>query len=257
MDITEIISNAVKYPFSDIKTLLIIGGLCLIGSIFGSLNGFTDNSAIVVIGSIISLIFAIIIAGYQLDIIKFGINLEESMPALDIKNNFINGIKNIVVFIVYYIIPTIIVSILGFALGGFAIMGLSNFNATGKTPAEVASAMFTPQVVSGLAIVIIIAIILFVLFTLLALMGQCRLAKTGNLGNALSFSQSYNELREIGIGKTLGLVVLLYIIVCIALLVFFAIMLIPYVGIILVTLFGQAIIMFVQCRSYGLLYSEL
>ena len=248
MDITEIISNAVKYPFSDIKTLLIICIVCLIGSIFGSLNGFTDNSAIVVIGAIISVIFAIIIAGYQLDIIKFGIDLEESMPALDIKNNFINGIKNIVVFIVYYIIPTIIVSILGFALGGFAIMGLSNFNATGKTPAEVASAMFTPQVVSGLSIVIIIAIILFVLFTLLALMGQCRLAKTGDLGNAL---------REIGIGKTLGLVVLLYIIVCIALLVFFAIMLIPYVGIILVTLFGQSIIMFVQCRSYGLLYSEL
>ena len=170
MDITEIISNAVKYPFSDIKTLLIICIVCLIGSIFGSLNVFTDNSAIVVIGAIISVIFAIIIAGYQLDIIKFGIDLEESMPALDIKNNFINGIKNIVVFIVYYIIPTIIVSILGFALGGFAIMGLSNVNATGKTPAEVASAMFTPQVVSGLSIVIIIAIILFVLFTLLALM---------------------------------------------------------------------------------------
>ena len=257
MDITEIITDAVKYPFSDIKTLCIIGVVCLIASFLGSLNGVTDNSAIVLLGSIASLILAIIIAGYQLDVMKFAINLEDAMPSLDIKNNLITGIKNIVVGIVYYIIPTIIVSILGFALGGFALMGLSNFNATGKTPTEVASAIFTPQVISGLSIVIIVAIILFVIFTLLALMGQCRLAKTGDIGNALSFSQSYNELREIGIGKTLGLVVLLYILVCIILLIFFVIMLIPYLGMILVALFGSAIIMFIQCRSYGLLYSEL
>lgn len=257
MDITEIITDAIKYPFSDIKTLLIIGVVCLIGSLLGSLNGLTDNSAIVMLGSILSLIFAIIISGYQLDIMKFGIDLEDAMPSLDIKNNLINGIKNIVLGIVYYIIPTIIVAILGFALGGFALMGLSGLNATTATRDEVISSIFTPQVISGLSIVIIVAIILFVIFTLLALMGQCRLAKTGDLGNALSFSQSYNELREIGIGKTLGLVVLLYILICIIMLVFFVLMLIPYVGMILVALFGEAIIMFIQCRSYGLLYSEL
>ncbi len=258
MDITEILKDAVKYPFSDIKTLIIIGVICLLASLCGSLGGFTDNSAVVIVGSIVSLIFALVLAGYQLDIVKFGIDLEDTMPALDIKENIINGIKLVVLSIVYYIIPAIIVAVLGFAVGGYALMGLSELNSTAMaTPADVLSAILTPEVVSGLAIVSLIAIILFVVFTLLALMGQCRLAKTGDLGNSLSFSQSYNELREIGIGKTLGLIILLYILLCIIGLIMALIMIIPYIGFIIATLFGQAVILFIQSRSYGLLYSEL
>jgi hypothetical protein len=115
----------------------------------------------------------------------------------------------------------------------------------------------TPEMITGLGIIAIVGIILGIIFGLLALMGQARLAKTGDIGNAVSFGQSIEDLKTIGVGKTLALIILLYILLAIIAAIFMFIAMIPIVGIILLALFGESIMMFIQYRAYGLLYSEI
>lgn len=258
MDLIEIIKDSVKYPFSDIKTLLIIGVIFLIMSICGSIGGIIDNDAVAIVGAIISFILLLIITGYSLDVLEFAIELNDSMPSLDIKNNIINGIKLIIVNIVYFIIPSIILIIVALISGGYAVASLSNINITNPAnPTEVISAIMTPEMIYAIGVIIVVAIILYIIFGLLALMGQARLAKTGDIGNAVSFSQSYRDLRTIGVGKTIALFILLMIVIFVILLIMMIILIIPILGAILVALLGDAIIMFIQYRAYGLLYSEV
>lgn len=137
-------------------------------------------------------------------------------------------------------------------------MSLSNITlAQNAAPAEVLSTVMTPEMITGLGIIAIVGIILGIIFGLLALMGQARLAKTGDIGNAVSFGQSIEDLKTIGVGKTLALIILLYILLAIIAAIFMFIAMIPIVGIILLALFGESIMMFIQYRAYGLLYSEI
>ena len=257
MEIMEILKDAIKYPFSDIKTLVIIGVIFLVISLCKSLGQY-ENNALVILGGIISLILGLIVAGYSLDVLKFGTELNDAMPALNLKENIINGIKLWIVNIVYYIIPIIIVAIVSVVAGGYGAMSLANVTvAQNAAPAEILSTFMTPQMITVFGIVAIVAIILAIIFGLLALMGQARLARTGEIGNAVSFGQSIDDLKTIGVGKTLALIILLYIVIAIIAMIFVFISAIPIVGAILLALFGQSVIMFVQYRGYGLLYSEI
>lgn len=110
MSLSEIFSNSIKYPLNDYKAFLVVGIIGLLASLTTVLNQFSvDNSAVTIIASIISLIFTIILAGYAVDVIKKGIEDSEDVPTLDLVANFINGIKTIVISIVYEIIPLIII----------------------------------------------------------------------------------------------------------------------------------------------------
>lgn len=257
MEIMEILKESIKYPFSDIKTLLIIGVIFLVMSLCGSLGQF-KNDAFAIIGGIISFVLVLVVSGYSLDVIKFGIELNDALPSLDLKDNIINGIKLFIVNIVYYIIPAIILLIVSIVAGGFAYMSFAGVTiAKNAPPAEVLSTIMTPQMVSACGIIIVVAIILAVIFGLLALMGQARLAKTGDIGNAISFGQSIEDIKTIGVGKALAVLILLYIIIAIIALIFMFISAIPIIGAIIFALFGQSVMMFIQCRAYGLLYSEI
>ena len=97
MQIFDILKDSVKYPLIDIKSLLIIGVILLVGSLLDSLGVYTDNASIGVLGTILSLIVSVFILGYSLDILKFGIDLKDEFPMIDIKNNLKNGVKMIIV----------------------------------------------------------------------------------------------------------------------------------------------------------------
>lgn len=258
MDIGDILKDSIKYPFSDIKTLLIIGVFFLVITLCQSAGALADNAALGIIGTIVAFIITLFVMGYSLDIIKFGIDLEDDMPALDFAKNFKNGVKLLLVSIIYYIVPIIISIILSIIVGGVAFSKLADFQLTNSTtPVEVFNVMFTPDVVATFAIVFIISVIVFIIFALLALMGLARLAQSGSIDEAISFKQSYYDLKEIGIGKTLACLILLFIILFVFMIIVGLISLIPYVGFIIGALIGNPIMLFIQYRAYGLLYSEI
>jgi len=258
MEIFEILKDSVKYPFADIKMLLIIGVILVVGSVLDSIGSYVDNGIVVILGMIASLVLSILVMGYSLDVFKFAIDLDDAVPELDVESNLKNGVKVLIVTIIYYIIPCIITTVAAILTSGFAITklaGLNNIN--NATAAEAAIQIFTPDFVAAIGVVMVIAIVLYIIFTLLSLMGEARLARTGSIDDAISFRQSYSDLKEIGIGKTLALLILLFIVVAIVVFIMVLVSLIPIAGILIATLIGAPFLVFMQNRAYGLLYSEI
>jgi len=236
MELGEIISDALVYPLHNIKALVIyiilgiILGIAIAGTVSGIMFGNMAKNVFAVIGSgtigiIIALIIGFVITGYELDIIKYGIEKRNDAPGIDFMRQFINGVKYFVVNIVYMIIPIIIGAIL---------------------------AVIFQHWLSGL-----ISIILSIIFSFALMMGQCRLAKTEDLGYALSIGEAVGDLSKVGILKVIAFVIL---VVVISFILLFVVGLIGQwnniVGGILMGIVGVYLVFF-NGRATGLLYSDV
>ena len=236
MEFGEIIKDALVYPINNIKALVIyailaiILGIAIAGTLAGIVAGVVADNVIAVIGSgiigiIVALLIGFVISGYELDVIKYGIERNDDAPGIDFVRQFINGVKYFVVTIVYMIIPIIIGAIL---------------------------AVIFQQWISGIITFIIAAI-----FSLALFMAQCRLAKTEDLGYALAIGDAIGDISRVGIIRLLLFIVVVFIIEFILM---FAISAIAQwnavVGGILMGIIG-IYISFFTARATGLLYSDV
>lgn len=233
MEIMEIIQDSLVYPLNNLKALVIyiilgiILGIAVIGTVV-SITTINNMLAVIgtgIIGIIIALIIAFVISGYELDIIKYGINRNDGAPGIDIVRQFTNGVKLFAVDVVYFLIPIIIAAIL---------------------------AVIFQHWLSA-----IITVLLFILFALAAFMGRCRLAKTEDLGNALAIGEAIGDISRVGIGK---LIIFIIVVTLITFILYFIVTLIAQwnqtVGGTLMGILGVYITFFVG-RASGLLYSDV
>ena len=236
MELGEIFSDALAYPFSNIKALVlyvilgIILGIAIAGTLVGVLAGVTADNVWAlagsgIIGIIISLVIGFVITGYELDIIKYGIDRRADSPGIDFVRQFINGVKYLVVNIVYMIIPIIITAVL--------------------------SVIFQNWIVT------IVGVILAIIFSLALIMAQCRLAKTDELGNALAVGEAIGDISRVGFLKVILFIIILAII---SFILFFICGLIAQwnstVGGIILGILSVYLVFFVG-RATGLLYSNV
>ena len=235
MEIGEIIKDAIVYPFNNIKALIIymiIGIVCgLLGgaSLMGVLLAAQGNNALAAggvgfIGILILIIGGLLISGYGLDIVKFGIERRDDAPGIDIVRQILNAIKVFIVNIVYYIIPAIIGWLLTTLLG------------------------------QGI-LTIIITLIIYIVFAFAQFMAICRLAKYDSLGEALAIGEAIGDVSRVGMLKVLLTIIAVFIIALIVALIIGVIS--QYnniIGGILFGLFGVYVAFFYN-RAIGLLYS--
>lgn len=236
MELGEILSDALVYPFQNIKALVIyvilgiILGIAISGTVVGIAAGTASKNIFALVGSgiigiFISLVIGFVITGYQLDIIKYGIERSAAAPGIDFVRQFINGVKYFVVIIVYMIIPIIIGAIL--------------------------AVIFQHWLSS------IISFILAIVFSLALLMAECRLAKTEDLGYALAIGDAIGDISRIGALKVVLFIILIAVITFIL---FLIVGLINQwnstVGGILLGILGVYIAFFIG-RATGLLYSQV
>ncbi len=265
MKFGEIFSNAIKYPLSDYQKLLILGVLYIIINVPTILGQFGfRNSIFSIIFLIIAIVLNIIIFGFTLDVIKKAINLEDGIPDFDWAKNLVDGLKYFVVAFVYYLIPSIIVGIIGFAslTSFFMAIGKNGWETIANTTSpEVAMNAIPPaawsSLASGLAITAIVAIVLFLIFGIFKTVGICRLAKYESLNEAFSIGEIVNDIKEIGILRIIGFLIVLIIIVAILGMIIGLLSFIPFVGIIIGYLVGNAFIALFYNRAVGLLYSDI
>ncbi len=236
MELGEIISDALAYPLKNIKALAIYAILGIIlGIVAGSsllavLFSASSKNVLATIGSsllavIVTLVLGFFITGYQLDIMKFGIERREDGPGIDFVRQFLNGVKLFVVNFVYMIIPMIIGIICG--------MIFQNWLSS------------------------VITFIVTIIFALGMMMAQCRLAKTEDFGYALNIGEAIKDVTRVGLLKLLLLIILIFIIVFI--LVFIVAAIAQWnstIGGILMGILGVYIVFFVA-RATGLLYSDV
>lgn len=191
MEIGEIISDALLYPKNNLKALLIYIVLSIISGIViaitgaGAIGAVSTSGALSggftvlgLVGFIVALCIYLLIEGYMLDVVKFGISREETAPEIDFARQVINGIKYLIVAFIYLIIPVIIMVL------------LSQLNE-----------------LLGL----IIGLILIILFAFGLLMAICRLAETESLGDALNIPEAIKDISKVGIVKILAIIVVFII----------------------------------------------
>ena len=236
MEIMEIISDAFIYPLNNIKALAIyiilgiIAGILGGGTIIGLILGAGSDNALAgglgVIGFILTIVILLLITGYELDIVKFGIKRDSGAPGIDIIRQVTNAIKLIIVDIVYYIVPAIILALMGFLIGNGILTQ-------------------------------IIMLIIGIIFSLAAFMARCRLAKTDDLGEALAIGQAIGDISRVGILNLIIVTVLMLVILFIILIIIGVIVSWNNIigGILMGIFFVYAA--FVTNRAIGLLYSEV
>ena len=236
MDVSEIITDALKYPFQNIKALIvyailaIIASLAIGGTIIGMASGVAYENALAtgalgIVGIVIAIIILLLISGYELDLIKYGILRDSGVPGIEPVRQIFNAIKLIILNIVYFLIPVIILAILGLIFKNW----LTN----------------------------IIGIILLIVFALAQFMGECRLAKTDSLSSGLAIGEAIGDISKVGLLKILAVVIISAIIITIITVIITAITNANVtVGSILLGIFGIYIVFF-TARIKGLLYSEI
>ena len=123
MDISELLKDALRYPFSDWKKILIYGILILIGNIItfitfiGTFLGIKDVAVKIILFITGYIIFGFLINGYKFKIIKTSLDGVGELPKF---NNwleiFINGIKVYLVTVVYLLPGILIIIFAGLSL---------------------------------------------------------------------------------------------------------------------------------------------
>ena len=236
MEIGEIIGDALVYPINNVKSLIlyiiigIITGILGGASLIGMMSQVSGNNIIAAggfgfIGTLIMIIGALLISGYGLDIVKFGIERRNDGPGIDIVRQVANAIKIIIVTFVYYIVPAII-SWLLLTLLGHGILTT------------------------------IIVVVISIIFAFAEFMAICRLAKYDSLGEALAIGEAINDVSKIGMIKVLLTIIAVFVIGFIIAFIFGLVYQINNIlGGILLGIFGVYATFFYN-RAIGLLYSE-
>ena len=276
MEIIDIIKESFIFPSKNLGKLgiyfilILIVGLITTGGMVTSIYALTQQHFPIVgiIAFTVTFIVGFIISGYQIHIMKSGIDSDEKAPSFEWENDLINGIKLLILGIVYMIIPAVILLIVGIATnipGQFIdIMekiALSPANATAivsssdyvlSTIPEATKAAFG----TSIAITTIIGIVLLVIFSFLETMGEARLANTGSLLEAANVFEAFNDMKRIGIGKVIAVILLIVLISAV-------------INAILGYLYGQipqlsilsflvsSYLVFFSQRAKGLLYSDI
>ena len=276
METIEIIKEAFIFPSQNIEKLAIYilvtfvlaifvaGGAIL--SVLGVNQSFYLIFAFILF--ILGVVVALFITGYQVGVLKSGIDHDESAPAFDWKNDFITGLKMLVLSIVYFIIPFIVTLIMMFVtnIPGQLVniaqkISVSSANATAVTSSAspvltgVSQAAMT-SLVASMAFTTLVAVMVFIIFAFLHAMGQSRLANTGDLGEAINIPEAFRDITRIGVGKVIAVIVLVFIImVVIQGILAFLYGKVPQLSIlgIIVTPY---LAFFIQ-RAVGLLYSDI
>lgn len=275
MEITEIIKESFIFPANNLKALAIyiaitfVMGILVAGGIFSALG--IENSALYGILSFILFIIAVlvgfILSGYEIDIIKTGIDLEDLAPDFDWKADLIRGIKAIIVAIVYFIIPAIITLIVAFITnvpGNFLnvaqYVNQTAVNANGTVVANSVLEMVPDSVMSGLvgsiSITLLVAAVLFIIFSFIQVMANSRLANTDSLGEALNIPEAVKDISRIGVGKVLATLILVFIVSLVIGAILSAVyQQVPQLSIL--NIIVTPYLMFFTNRATGLLYSDI
>lgn len=276
MEIMDIIKESFVFPSQNLEKLAIyivltfIMGLFAAGGVVSGVFAAMDNNVYFVFTAIfviISIVIALIMSGYHINIIKSGIDQVEEAPSFDWLNDLVTGIKTLIVSIVYFIIPMILIAIVALITnipGQIANIAqkaaLNPANATavasGSAPVVTISDAAAASLFTSFAITGIIALVLIIIFAFLATMGNARLANSGSLSQAINVVESFKDITRIGVGKVIAVILLSIIVVAVIQAILgYAYGQIPQLSIISVIV--TPYLVFFTNRVTGLLYSDI
>ncbi len=237
MGLGDILSKSFSYPLSDLTKYLLVGigiFICDLDACLGEILG--PSHFIVIIAFIIAVLFSFVMAGYSVNVTKRGIDNSNEIPSYDFKNNLIDGLKLFVVFLVYFIIPTIITLAL---LIVFGLIG-AGFR----------------QILGSLGIWAVLAAIIFIIFGIFGVIAHARYALSRSITDAISIGDVVEDVKRIGILKIILFVIVESILLIVYALIMGVVTVVPTIGTLIAdVILGGFIMLFVN-YGVGLLYAE-
>ena len=219
MDITEIISNAIRYPSSDWKKVIIEGVLLIL-----------NLTVILAFGT-----------GYTLRVLKSTLAGYDEPPEFDDWGGMlIDGFKVYIVEVAYFIIPFIIIFIGALGLFTALISGIS----------------ISATVYFELILTVIVGLILLVIFGLFGTIAIANMAYYDKISAAFKFSEILKRISNIGWGKYILWYVITILITIAAGIIGDLLRIIPYVGFIIALLLVYSYIFIYSGRSVALIFKS-
>lgn len=276
MNITGIIKDAFLFPskntgrFAIYLLLSVLMTGFALGGIFTYNFGLFDGENYLIGGMylIISMLIGFIISGYHVNVIKSGIELDDEVPVFQLFENFMTGFDNVLVSIVYFIIPALIVLLVAFdtnlfgntiSVGREFVLQLFNVYIMGDSITLAVNALShaLSAFVTSLAITLTFALIIFVIFSFLQAMAEARLANTGSLREALNIFESAKDLIRIGVGKSILLILLIIIVIAIIEIILITVLSSYLFLLSVIFIIITPYLVLVTQRALGLLYSDI
>ena len=257
MELTDIVKSSFKYPF-DIPKWTVLSILTIIGNLAIVLPYlFQIEDMNIEILLLISTLVSIFVLGYGINILRNSISKSDEMPDFNIKTNFIDGLKHIVVSFVYLIIPLVVFIALSYLMNitayNFDLVAFSFTKTTilNQTADSIYSVSQTAAPTLNVIITLIISFIISLVFALFEIIALCRLAKFNSLKEAFNFKVIFKEFRQKGVKLLIGIIILCLISILLSAV--FSIFNLFRVGII-ISLIGYAYLTILNYRFIGLLY---
>ena len=223
MDIGEIFSDSFGYPSKSLKRVVVLG----ISALFSIL-----------------IIPFFIMFGYALRVIRKSIEGETEPPAFDdLGAMIVDGMKYLVVSIVYFLIPMIL---MGIGITS-VITSETSYDMMGGSASSIAFLTGSGLFLLGFLLMLVISVI--------ETIGVANMAHTGKLGAAFRFGEILRIIGSIGWGRYIIWYILLTIVVLLFVAVGLLMGIIPIVGSLAYILVLAYAIIF-QYRATGLIYRE-
>ena len=224
MDIGGIFSDSLEYPSKNLKRVVVLGVLSLFS---------------------ILIIPFFILFGYALRVMRKSIEGTTEPPAFDdLGAMIVDGLKYLVVSIVYFLIPMI-------------LMGVGIMSAIALIPSDAmmcgSASTIASLTGSGL---FLLGFLLMLVISVIETIGVANMAHTGKLGAAFRFGEILQIIGSIGWGKYIVWYILLTIAVLLFLAVGLLVGIIPIVGFLVYILLIAPYATIFQYRATGLIYRE-
>lgn len=242
MNVGKIVTNSFKYPFRNIKKLPILCILFVLVAII-PIGMIFDNRYISIIGFIAFFAFILIVPGYLMSFVQFGLNESSMFPSISIGKNIYNSIKLLVLRIVYMLVPAIVFFITLSTLGASGIGMLFELNITGF--------------VLNLGLILLIILIVYILFEILLFFAKARLAYLDSLPEALKMHRVVGDIRRIGVVNIIKWLLVMAVLMVVVSVASSVVMMIPYVGFLIYLCIVVPIMESIGNYSLGLLYSNI
>ena len=250
MNIGEIIGDAVKYPLSDPKKLFIFGIIFIFATLYSNfMTTGVANLPLVLILILIALLAIIFIFGYEIRILRASLAGFSELPEFDDPMDmFVDGLKVVVVGIVYTIPLSIILGIL-FLILFTAVGGFTNFSPTSGVSV----------VIMGIFIILVFLIVLLIYpFILMSLTNM--VYNNSEIEAAFKFGNIFNKISNIGWGNFVvwyvvtGIIYLILLVIGLSVIGFFNLIHLKIIGGVLYPLvIGSYMALFLY-RSAALFY---
>ena len=242
MNISKIVSNSFKYPFRNIKKLPILFVLFILVALI-PIGMVSDNRYVLVFGIVAFFLFILIVPGYLLSIVSFGLNESSMFPSISFGKNIYNSIRLLLLRIAYMIVPTVVFFIVWATLGVSGIEMFYDLKVHG----------FLLAIIIGLLIVLIV----YVLFEIFLFFAKARLAYLDSLSEALKVHEVIKDIKNIGVANIIKWLITMAILMVVISFVSSWVMAIPYVGFIVYLGIVIPILESIGNYSLGLLYSNI